>query len=259
MMNRRDLTLRTLAALSLSGWTSAALAAPLEIAGSTTVNKTVVEPTVAAARAATGIEPKMLAVGSIKGLQMLIEGRVKVAALSDTLEDAVAALKKAGTSSVPGNLKFSAVISEKLVPMVHPSNPVKALSRDQLRDLFSGKVENWKEVGGPDAPVALVVASANSGTRGVFDRAILGTLKAAPTAKEVRTASAEVAEVARNANAIGMVGEGTVASGDGKVKTVDGPDVSRTLGFVTQGDPTGDVAKLIAWWRTPEAQKLFTK
>lgn len=259
MINRRHLTLRTFAALSLAGWASAAMANPLEIAGSTTVNAAVIEPTAAAARSATGIEVKMLPVGSVKGLQMLFEGRVKVAALSDTLEEAVAAAKKAGTTNVPGNLKFTPIVNEQLVTIVHPSNPVKSLSRDQLRDIFSGKVKSWKEVGGPDAPVALVVASPNSGTRGFFDRAILGTQKVAPTAKEVRTAAAEVAEVARNANAIGMVGEGTAAGGAGKVKEVGGTDIKRVLGFVTQGDPTGDVAKLIGWWRTPEAQKLFAK
>ncbi|MFY8083571.1 MAG: substrate-binding domain-containing protein [Rubrivivax sp.] len=258
-MNRRHFALCATALACLGSLPLTAMANPLEIAGSTTVDKTVVEPTVAAARAATGIEPKMMAVGSVKGLQMLVEGRVKVAALSDTLEEAVAALKKAGVTTIPGNLKFNPVVNEQLVPIVHPSNPVKALSREQLRDLFSGKITNWKDVGGPDAPVVPVVAAANSGTRGVFDRAILGTQKAAASAKEVRTAAAEVAEVARTSGAIGMVGEGTAAGGGSKIKEINGPAVSRTLGFVTLGEPGADVAKLIAWWRTPEAQKLFAK
>ena len=258
-MNRRHLGLKATALICFVGLSPFALAAPLEIAGSTTVDKTVVAPTVTAASSATGIEPKMLAVGSVKGLQMLVEGRVKVAALSDTLEDAVAALKKAGVTTIPANLTFTPVISEKLIPIVHPSNPVKSLSLEQLRDLFSGKVTNWKAVGGTDAAVSPVVAASNSGTRGVFDRAILGTQKVAASAKEVRTAAAEVAEVGRNANAIGMVGEGTAASGGGKVKEIEGPSVTRTLGFVTLGSPSGDAAKLIAWWRTPDAQKLFAK
>ena len=66
------------------------MAAPLEIAGSTTVNKTIIEPTQATALTATGVEPKMMPVGSTKGLQMLFEGRVAMAALSDSLEDSVA-------------------------------------------------------------------------------------------------------------------------------------------------------------------------
>jgi phosphate transport system substrate-binding protein len=258
-MNRRQLTLCATALVCLGSLPATVLASPLEIAGSTTVDKTIVEPTAAAARTATGVEPKMLAVGSVKGLQMLVEGRVKVAALSDTLEDAVAALRNSGVTTIPGNLKFTPVVNEKLLPIVHPSNPVKALSREQLRDLFSGKITNWKDVGGADAPVVPVVAAANSGTRAVFDRAILGGQKPAAGAKEVRTAAAEVAEVARTAGAIGMVGDGTAAGGGTRIKEVNGPDVSRMLGFVTQGDPAGDAAKLIAWWRTPDAQKMFAK
>lgn len=248
----RALTCATMAVAQMS-----VMAAPLEIAGSTTVEKTIIEPTKAAATAATGVEAKMMPVGSVKGLQMLFEGRVTVAALSDTLEDATAALRKTGFSQVPANAKFTPVFKERLVPIVHPNNSVAALSREQLRDLFTGKLNNWKQVGGPDAPVALVLPARASGTRSSIDREVLGGNAAAATAKEVRTAAAEVGEVARDPNAIGLVGEGTAASGGSKIKEVKGPDIARTLGFVTLGEPAGDASKLIQFWKTPDAQKQF--
>lgn len=250
---------RALTCAALAMAQVAVMAAPLEIAGSTTVHKTIIEPTQSAAAAATGVEAKMMPVGSVKGLQLLFEGRVQVAALSDTLEDAIASLRKAGFSQIPANAKFTAVYKERLVPIVHPGNPVASLSREQLRDLFSGKVSNWKQVGGPDAPVTVVMPAPSSGTRGVIERAVLGGDAVAAAAKEVRTSSAEVAEVARDRNAVGLVGDGTAVSGGGKVKEVKGPDIERSLGFVTLGEPSGDTAKLIRFWQTPDAQKQFAK
>jgi phosphate transport system substrate-binding protein len=235
----------------------AAMAATLEVAGSTTAQKSIIDPTPAAAKSATGIDVKMLPVGSGQGLAMLAEGRVRVAAVSDTLDDAVAAAKKAGMANTPGNLKFHPLVIEKLTPIVHPENPVKSLSKDQLRDLFSGKLTNWKEVGGPDLPVVLVVPAPGSGTRGVLDKQILGGGALATSAKVLRTSSAELAEVARDKAAIGYVGDG--AASTAKVKEVSGPDVSRPLALITVGEPSPDVAKLITYWKSADAQKLFAK
>jgi len=258
-MRNNKLLPRALVCAALTVFQASIMAAPFEIAGSTTVYKTVVEPTQSAALTATGVEPKMLPVGSVKGLQMLFEGRVTMAALSDTLEDATAAVRKAGTSQVPANVKFTPVFKERLVPIVNPGNTVTTLSREQLRGLYSGKVTNWKDVGGPDAPVILVAPAASSGTRAVIDRVVLGGDAMSAGAKEVRTASAELAEVARERNAIGLVGEGTASAGGGKIKEVDGSNIVRELGFATLGEPSADAAKLIRFWLTPEAQKGFSK
>ncbi|MFN9503490.1 MAG: substrate-binding domain-containing protein [Rubrivivax sp.] len=234
-----------------------AMAATLEVAGSTTVQKAINEPTGNAAKAANGVEVKMLPVGSGKRLAMLAEGRVTVAAVSDSLDDSVTAAKKAGMGATPANLKFHTPVVEKMVPIVHPENGVKSLSKDQLRDLFTGKVSNWKDVGGADMPVVLVVPAPGSGTRGVLEKQVLGSAAIAASAKVLRTSSAELAEVARDKAAIGYVGDG--AASTAKVKEVAGPDVSHPLALVTLGDPSPEVAKLIAYWKSADAQKLFAK
>ena len=48
--------------------------------------------------------------------------------------------------------------------VVNAANPVANLTRDQVRDLFTGTVQNWKDVGGPDAPVHLYIRHPISGT-----------------------------------------------------------------------------------------------
>lgn len=235
------------------------LAAPLEIAGSTTVQKSIVEPVASKAKEVTGIEIKMLGVGTGKGMQMLFDGKVSVAAISDELADAVAAAKKAGASNAPANLKMVTVLKDTLVPIVHPDNKVAALSKDQLQAIFSGKVTNWKDVGGADLPIVVVVPAAGSGTRGILEKHVLAGTPIFAAAKELRTATAELAEVARDKGAIGYVGAGVAESAKGKVRETKGPNVSRPLGFVTIGDPSPEVKKLFDFLQTAEAKKLFVE
>lgn len=234
-------------------------AAPLEIAGSTTVQKSIVDPVSAKARDVTGVELKMLGVGTGKGMQMLFDGKVSVAAISDELPEAVAAAKKAGAVNIPSNLKMTTILKDQMVPVVHPENKIAALTKEQLRDIFSGKVTNWKAVGGADQPILVVTAAAGSATRGVVEKQILGGAGFPATAKELRTTTAEIAEIARDKGAIGYVGAGVAESAKGKVRETKGPEVSRPLGFVTVGEPSADVKKLFDFLQTAEAKKLFVE
>jgi len=250
----RTVAQRTLPAVLAFG-SAIAMAAPLEIAGSTTVQKSIVEPVSTRAREA-GIELKMLPVGSGKGLAMLFEGKVTVAAISDELADAVSSAKKAGASA-PANLKMFVAASDRLVPIVHPDNPVAKLSRAQLKAIFSGKVTNWKEVGGADAPILVVVPAAGSGTRAVIEKQVLAGDSFVASAKELRTSVAELSEVARDKSAIGYVGSGVAESAKGKVREIPGSEVVRPLAFVTVGEPSAEVRKLYDFLQTAEAKKLF--
>jgi phosphate transport system substrate-binding protein len=248
-----------IASLALALGCGLATAGPFEIAGSSTVQKSIVDPVAAKAREATGIEIKMLGVGTGKGMQMLFDGKVSVAAVSDELADAVAAAKKAGATTVPGNLKMVTVLTDKMVPILHPDNTVKALSKDQLKAIFSGKTTNWKEVGGSDGPIAVVVPAAGSGSRGVLEKQVMGGTAFSSTVKELRTSAAEVAEVGRDKSAIGYVGAGVAESAKGKVQEIKGPEVSRPLGFVTVGDPSPEAKKLLDYLQTADAKKLYVE
>lgn len=199
----------------------------------------------------------MLGVGTGKGMQMLFDGKVAVAAISDELADAVTAAKKAGAGSAPANLKMTTILKEQLVPIVHPDNKVTELSKDQLKSIFTGKTTNWKEVGGADLPIIVVAPVAGSGTRGVIDRQVLAGNAFVASVKEMRTSAGEVAEVAREKGAIGYVGSGTAEGAKGKVREAKGPDVHRPLAFVTVGDPSPDVKKFLEFLQTPDAKKLF--
>lgn len=254
-MNLKRLSIAALTSVSLAV-AGIVMAAPLEIAGSSTVQKSIVDPVTAKAKEA-GIDLKMLGVGTGKGMQMLFEGKVPVAAVSDELGEAVAAAKKAGATNAPGNLKMTTIVKDQLVPIVHPENKVAELSKEQLKAIFTGRMTNWKEVGGADLPISVVVPVGGSGTRGVIDKQVLGGASVAASAKEMRTSAAEVAEVGRDKGSIGYVGAGVAEGGKGKVREVKGPDVHRPLGFVTVGDPTPEVKKMLDFLQTADAKKLF--
>ncbi len=237
--------------------TATAHAATLEVAGSTTVQKSIIEPASAKVLEATGLELKMMGVGTGKGMLMLFDGKVTVAAVSDDLADAVAGAKKAGATNVPANLKMVTILQDDLVPIVHASNKVGKLSKEQVRDILTGKIANWKDVGGAEGAILVVIPAAGSGTRAVIEKQVIGGAAFAAGAKELRTSSAEVAEVARAANAIGYVGAGVAEGSKGKVSTVEGAKVSRPLGFVTIGDPSPEAKKLFEFLQTSAAKKLY--
>jgi len=85
------------------------------------------------------------------------------------------------------------------------------LSAAQLRDIYLGAITNWQDVGGPDAPITVVIREKTSGTRGAFDEIMLD--KAEPALQTVITAGDMAALVAQEPYAIGYVGFGNLEAG----------------------------------------------
>ncbi len=106
---------------------------------------------------------------------------------------------------------------DMIVLIVHPGNPVKNLSIEQIRAIFSGHITNWEEVGGK--PMNIVVASrdSSSGTQSVFSRRIIRPEGIARNAIMLPTSGAMVYAVAGNPKAIGYVGFGYI---NNTIKTV---------------------------------------
>ncbi|MBB5721220.1 phosphate transport system substrate-binding protein [Loktanella ponticola] len=86
----------------------------------------------------------------------------------------VTALRDSGAGNMiaPGQEHIIAV--DSLVVITHPDNTVQQISLEQLRDVYSGKITNWSELGGDDAPIAVIGREAGSGTRDVFEARIFG-------------------------------------------------------------------------------------
>src|SRR5215510_5801831 len=92
-----------------------------------------------------------------RGLTDLAQGRADIAMLAEPLETAAESVNKKQPGTVDADQFVDKHVGNAYVQfIVHPSNPVQSLSKEQLAGLFSGKVKNWSEVGGADQPVLLV-------------------------------------------------------------------------------------------------------
>lgn len=156
---------------------------------------------------------------------------------------------------------------------VHESNPIKQLSLEQLKDMFTGKVRNWKEVGGPDQPVTLYSRENSSGTYEFFKENVLQGADFAASAQNMPGTAALLQAVARDPKAIGY---GGAAYGQGAKhimvsKETGGTGVEPTeenilsqkypiwrylFIYVNPALDKADVKKYLTWIRSDEGQAL---
>lgn len=196
--------------------------------------------------------------GSGNGIKALIEGQCAIAMSSrDMHEKEVKAANAKNVTPVRTSIAFDAI-----VPVVHPENPVKSMTSDQLRDIYTGKIKNWKEVGGKDAKIVVISRDTSSGTFECWNELIMKKQRVMPAALMQASNGAVVQAVAKNPNAIGYIGLGYL---DKTVHgmTVDGvqatPEnavsrtwpISRELLLYTNGEPAGNVKLFMDYMLDP--------
>jgi phosphate transport system substrate-binding protein len=107
--------------------------------------------------------------GSGNGAKSLINGTCQIADMSRFMKD-----KEFKAAVEKGIFPVAHVVALDGLPiLVHPSNPVKNLTVDQVRDNYSGKITNWKEVGGPNLKIVTVSRDTNSGTYETFHKLVM--------------------------------------------------------------------------------------
>jgi phosphate transport system substrate-binding protein len=231
-------------------------------AGSTTVQKRLIEPGADGLKNATGIEVKVQGIGTGKGMLALFDRKVPASLASESLQEAVSSGMKAARDlgmsmndmKIPRDLRFHELAQDKIVVIVNETNRIKSLTREQLSDINTGKIRNWNEVGGPNLPIVVVTSHAGSATRAVFQRQIMQNAEYVPGAIMVSSTADELYEVSRAKGGIGAVSEGFFKMLTGKTRTVDAPVVSRPLAAVTIGAPTPAAQKIIDYFRTREGR-----
>lgn len=153
---------------------------------------------------------------------------------------------------------------------VSADNPVKELSLDQLELIFTGKIKNWKELGGADAPVVVVGRDSSSGTFESWQELVMGKTRVSQRALLQSSSGGVVQAVAGNPNAIGYIGvgyldsqiKGLVVNGvqPGAKTAQDGTwPISRELYLFTSGQPQGDAKKLVDYTLSAEGQQFVSK
>ena len=126
---------------------------------------------------------------------------------------------------------------------VNPSNPVKELKEAQIADILSGKITNWKEVGGEDKAILVATEIPTGGLRTEVEKGLLGGKPISANKREMVNSPMIAKIVAQMPEALGVLGAGSVNSTIRELK-LDKSDII-TLYYVTKGDPSPAAKKLI--------------
>jgi phosphate transport system substrate-binding protein len=87
--------------------------------------------------------------------------------------DEARALKAAGAGNMISPAQEHIIAVDGLVMIVHPTNPIKSLTSAQVRDIYTGRITNWSQIGGPDLTIQAISRQTGSGTRDVFEERML--------------------------------------------------------------------------------------
>lgn len=215
--------------------------------------------------------------GSGTGIAALLNGTVDIANASRQIKDEeVDEAKSKGIDPV----EFI-IARDAIAVIVNPENPVSQLTLKQISDIYSGKINNWREVGGEDRPIVRLSRETNSGTHVYFLETVLrlgnSEEKTLFSMDTLLLPSSEgiIAEVRQNPNAIGYDGLGYVPDDlkmiaiaeDGgayvlpAIETVNDKSypIARDLYMYTNGEPAGVVKEYLDWILSPEAQEIVAE
>lgn len=140
--------------------------------------------------------------GSGVGFSSLISGTTDIAQASRSMKmDEKMKMKDAGKSYIETIIAYDA-----LSVIVNPSNKVSQLTREQLENIFTGKITNWKDLGGADLKIIVYSRESSSGTFEFFKEHVMHKKNYAATALLMPATGAIVQSVSQTEGAIGYVG-----------------------------------------------------
>ena len=203
--------------------------------------------------------------GSGNGAKSLINGVCDIADMSRFMKG-----KEYKAAVEKGIMPVAHVVAmDGIAIIVHPSNPIKNLTVAQVRDIYMGKITNWKELGGPNVEIVMISRDTNSGTYETFEKLVMKKEKIHEKAEYVGSNGAIRQRVQSTKAAVGYVGLGFV---DRSVKAleIDGvmPDastiasgvypVARPLFMFTNGYPKlgSHLFSFITLYLTPKGQEI---
>ncbi len=218
------------------------------------------------------IEVSVTGGGSGTGISALLNGTCDIANSSRTIKpQEISSAKKKGFDAIEHIVGLDGI-----AVIVNPSNPVKTLSMEQLKKIFTGEVSNWKAFGGPDAKITVFTRDSSSGTFQFFQEHVLLKNDYSVKARRLASNAALVQSVGEDLQGIGYVGLGYLTEAQGKVKALgvskdaksapvmpsvvtvrdNSYPISRGLQMYSRNQPTGDVKTFMDFIYGAEGQKI---
>jgi len=216
--------------------------------------------------------------GSGTGIASLINNTVDVANASRRIKpDEITSAQENGVEPVE-----YVIARDAIAVIVHPDNPVDELTIAQISAIYSGLIDNWREVGGDDRPIVRLSRETNSGTHVYFLENVLrqgdpdSKILFATNTLLLPSSEGIIRETSQNPNCIGYDGLGYVTEevkvirvaaepGDPyiipSVETVNSGQypIARELYMYTNGVPEGELAAYMTWIFSAEAQQIVAE
>lgn len=249
--------------LGLVLWGSAYSGDRLVLQGSTTVLPIAQRVAEEFMKRNPGVEVSVRGGGSGVGIAGLMDGTCDIANSSRPMKEKE--LEQARQKGIEP--KEFAIARDAIAVIIHPTNPIEGLTLEQLRGIYTGRITNWKEVGGPDLRIVVVSRDSASGTYEAFNHLVLGKERLTPRALYQASNKAVALTVAKTKGAIGYVGLAYVEPTVKAIK-VNGVEPSeeavkeglyplqRPLFMYTRGEPRGLVKEFIEFVLSEEGQRI---
>lgn len=208
--------------------------------------------------------------GSGTGIAALINGTTDICASSrDMQQKEKDQAKEKNITPVEKTIAYDGIAI-----VVHPDNPMKELTMEQIKKIYTGVYKNWKELDGPDQPITTLSRESNSGTYVFFQEHVLNKENFAPTVKLMPASSSIVQSISTDKWSIGYVGLGYTKEGNIKVLPVRKNNTSeailpshetilnksygiaRPLFLYFNGEPSNNNKLLLDFAISPEGQKI---
>ncbi len=205
--------------------------------------------------------------GSGNGAKAIINGTADIGNLSRKMkEEEVQAAKDKGR-----NVVEHVIAMDGIAIVVHPSNPVKGLTKDELKSIYIGEITNWKQLGGPDGKIVVISRDTNSGTYESFQQLVTKSDRITEKAEYVGSNGAVRQRVMTTVGAIGYVG---LAFTEGvKPLEINGVlptqvtvndksyAISRPLFMYTNGEPQDGtpLADFLNLYKTADGKKIISE
>ncbi len=245
----------------LSGCRNESKTEQIIVNGSTTLLPIAEEAKEGFEKANPGTSVLVSGMGSSAGIEAALAGTADIGTSSRDLKE-----EEEGKGLVDTPIAFDGI-----AVIVNPSNPVDGLTSEQLRDIFAGRITNWKQVGGEDRDIDLVNRDEASGTREAFKKIVMGDDAKFDPSAVVLPGTGQVRDVvARSNGAIGYISVGFVeprfSAMEVKALSIDGVTptektvasrkypIGRTLHMFTKGQPSGLAKRFIDYVLTDEVQ-----
>jgi phosphate transport system substrate-binding protein len=246
----------TATAISSPG-ASSSLSGTITESGSTTVQPLAEK----LANAFTVINPKVKVIiqggGSSVGVKAANDGTVDLGAASREL------------SATDPKLITYLLARDGIALIINPGNTVNGLTKAQIKDIYSGKITRWSQVGGADKEIHVAAREEGSGTRTAFEEMVMGKDTTIVKSAILQSSNGALLQVVKSdVDAIGFVSFGYLTDKSIKAVTVDSVEATeanaksgtypivRPLYFLTKNQPAGLVKSFLDYCTSPAAQKI---